>query len=184
MSSQPLAWRGALAYAASILSRLSAASICAEFGVAPTFHATFQLAGLHVWMCHVRMRLEDPKRGNHVASELFEHWWHQTMLDMKEEGVHDFLQISAHLKDLQQGFRGGAKAYDDALKADDTMGEMRSALFRNVYFSEQGKDGQAIKLSGYVEQQLVQFMSMKSEAFMCPEPGVWDFARPVASAKA
>ncbi|KAJ1623974.1 ubiquinol-cytochrome C chaperone-domain-containing protein [Pavlovales sp. CCMP2436] len=157
---------------------------CAAYGVAPTYHATFQLAGLHVWMSHVRLRLEDPQRGNHVASELFEHWWHQTMVDMKEEGVHDFLQISSHLKELQNGFRGSAKAYDDALKDDDTIGVLRAALFRNVYFSEEGKQAEAVKLSGYVEQQLVQLMSMKSELFMSPEPGVWAFARPALSSDA
>jgi hypothetical protein len=163
------------------LRRAAALAARAEFGVSDTFHATFQLAGLHVWMCHFRLRLEDPRRGNHVASELFEHWWHQTMLDMKEAGVHDFLQISSNLKELQEGFRGGAKAYDDALKADDTMGEVRAALFRNVYFSEKGKEADAIKLSGYVEQQLVQLMSLKSEAFMSPEPGVWAFSRPATA---
>lgn len=177
-------WRWALTRTLRPLVRPSAAHARAraDYGVVPTFHATFQLAGLHVWMCHVRLRLEEPKRANHVASELFEHWWHQTMLDMKEAGVHDFLQISSNLKEMQQGFRGGAKAYDDALKADDTLGTLRAALWRNVYFSEQGKEVDAAKLSRFVEQQLLQLMSMKSELFMSPEPGVWAFSRPAPPA--
>lgn len=150
----------------------------AEFGVPDTFHGTFQLIGLHAWMCHVRLRLENPQRGNHVASELFEHWWHQTMLDMKEAGVHEFLQISANLKELQQGFRGSATSYDDALKADDTLAQLQAALLRNVYFKEEGSEKNAEQLSLYVEQQLVQLLGMTSDEFMSADPAAWAFAKP------
>lgn len=149
-----------------------------DFHVPSTYHGTFQVTGLHVWLCHVRLRLEHQSRGNHVASEMFEHWWHQSMLDMKAEGVDDFLQISSALKEMQQGFRGSALAYDAALKAEDTVGHLRAALLRNVYFGGEGRESDAAHLAAYVEQQLVHLLSVPSETFMDPDKSAWDFKRP------
>lgn len=117
------------------------------FGVADTIDGRFEMVVLHLILVLDRLSREGAD-GQVLAQRLFDE--HASQMDgtLREMGVGD-LSVPKRMKKMAEALYGRAKAYRDALNADDHSA-LAAALARNVFAGVIGPPG-ARPLAKYVE---------------------------------
>lgn len=103
-----------------------------DMGVADDFEGRFERLTL-VTVLVLRRLNALPAPADRVGQDLVDQLFAHLDDGLRRSGVSD-LSVGKKMKKLAQGFYGRAKAYTEALDADDKMG-VRAALSKNLYAS-------------------------------------------------
>ncbi|MCO5576279.1 hypothetical protein L7F22_030088 [Adiantum nelumboides] len=105
-------------------------SLYATFGLERSFHSTYAMLVLHMWLCLARTKGEKPD-GHEFGEALYILFTEDLEKRVVTAGVR--MLFSNWMRELEKMFYGAVKVYDEALKLDDPKDALARALWRNVY---------------------------------------------------
>ncbi|MCO5570334.1 hypothetical protein L7F22_024053 [Adiantum nelumboides] len=105
-------------------------SLYATFGLERSFHSTYAMLVLHMWLCLARTKGEKPD-GHEFGEALYILFTEDLEKRVVTAGVR--MLFSKWMRELEKMFYGAVKVYDEALKLDAPKDALVRALWRNVY---------------------------------------------------
>ncbi|KAI5080682.1 hypothetical protein GOP47_0003865 [Adiantum capillus-veneris] len=113
-----------------IINIVESPSLYANFGLERSFHTTYAMLVLHMWLCLVRTKGEKPD-GHDFGEALYVLFTEDLEKRVVAAGVR--MLFSKWMRELEKIFYGAVKVYDEALKPDAPKDALVHALWRNVY---------------------------------------------------
>ena len=135
------------------------------------YYSTFQVKGLHFWLCHVRLRAPTIQRENvrHLFAQQMEHFWEQDGMRklVQDEGL-ELLQALGNQKKLQFSWYGMCDSLDKALEDECRITSMEQVLLRNVYARDGGEVEPSYQpaanwLARYLDDQMIHHKTLSDE---------------------
>jgi cytochrome b pre-mRNA-processing protein 3 len=119
--------------------------------VPDTVEGRFEMVTLHAHLAVRRLRAlpaPAPDLGQDLVDAVFAHF----DAALRELGVGD-VSVPKRMKTMASAFLGRAKAYEEALAApaDQRDAALRTALLRNVWNGEKGREPEAARLAAWVQ---------------------------------
>ncbi len=142
-----------------------------DYGVPDTVEGRFDLIVLH--LAPVLDRLAEVPALRGLAQGVFDRFWQDMDHNLREMGVGD-LAVPKRMRSMGEAFYGRAKAYREALAADDQKA-LVEALARNIYGGAQGP--QADRLAAYMREAVVHLKALDEAAFT---EGAIEFPEPTS----
>jgi len=125
-----------------------------ECGVADSLDGRFDLIVLHVFLT-IRALGPTGQAGKRLADYMFRIMMDDMDLNLREMGVSD-LRVGKRVKSMARAFFGRAAAYEKAIDADsESEGEkeeLKAALERNIYGTDEPSPEQIAGLLAYVRR--------------------------------
>jgi len=137
---------------AAIVAQARRPAFYRDMGVPDTVMGRFAMVALHVILAVERLRAQGPQGEDTAAEELWrdlqEVFFSDMDANMREMGVSD-LGVPKRMRKLGELYFGQARAYLDALAADDAQA-LRAALARNIFHDPDAPGAEA--LAAYVQR--------------------------------
>jgi cytochrome b pre-mRNA-processing protein 3 len=131
----------------SVVERARQPLFYTEFAVSDSIEGRFELYSLHVILLLHRLKGQGAQAAD-TAQVLFDTFISQLDHALREIGVGD-LSVAKKMRKLGEAFYGRAKAYQEALEANDRTA-LAALIGRTVYEGE--KDVAADRLADYVQR--------------------------------
>lgn len=120
----------------------------AHYRVPDTMEGRFDMVSLH--MISVIERVREKDQGGHFSQALFDAMVSNLDANFREMGVGD-TKVGKKVRERVEVFYGQAKAYREALEADDDTA-LREAISRNIFGTPDHPNAEA--LADYLKQSL------------------------------
>ncbi|KAI3735129.1 hypothetical protein L6452_14617 [Arctium lappa] len=118
-----------------VVSQSDKPAIYDVFSLEKTFRTTFCLLVLHMWLCLRRLKAEG-KEGVELGQYVYEIYNHDLEMRTSKAGVN--LLLSKWMRELEKIFYGNIVAFDTAMLPEAKPDELQKAIWKNVFFSEDG----------------------------------------------
>lgn len=129
---------------------------------ADSFQHRHAMLCLHVWMVLKRLRLEG-KAGKKISQVMYDEFQDEVEHMVRAAGVQ--VRLGKHLSELEKQFYGSCTAYDRAMGREAREG-LETALWRNVFQGEVGKEAASSRLAKYVQRGVASLSKTPSEAVL------------------
>ncbi|XP_024989735.1 ubiquinol-cytochrome-c reductase complex assembly factor 1-like [Cynara cardunculus var. scolymus] len=118
-----------------VVSQADKPAIYDVFSLEKTFRTTFCMLVLHMWLCLRRLKAEG-KEGVELGQYVYEIYNHDLEMRVSKAGVN--LLLSKWMRELEKVFYGNIVAFDTAMLPEAKPDELQKAIWKNVFFSEDG----------------------------------------------
>ena len=115
-----------------------------EMGVPDTLDGRYEMLCLLCALTMLRLQ-ELGKNGERLSQDLFDRFFKNTELSLRESGVGD-LGVPKHMRRMMQGFNGRITTLSNALAMTDQDAAIEAHLKRNLYSTVDDPDPDGVKL--------------------------------------